>query len=192
MPLDILSSPSIGPRLAPVEHRHAPLFCLALLTVCCVLASFALACATPFAAFAVVAAAMLPIRPAAIVVACTWLLNQAIGFGALHYPIDGKTALWGLTIGASALVATAIAAATLRILPRHRTPLALALALLCAYGAYEVTLLAATPFLGGAGGFTTAIIARLGFLNFAWLIAIVAACEIVRLLNPPRRRHAVS
>ena len=192
MPLDTLSSPSNGPPLAPVAQRHAPLFCLALLTVCCVLASFALACATPFAAFAVVAAAMLPIRPAAIVVACTWLVNQAIGFGALHYPIDGNTALWGLTIGGSALVATVIAAATLRILPRHRTPLALGLALLCAYGAYEVTLLAATPFLGGAGGFTTAIIARLGFLNFTWLIALVAACEIVRLFNPLRRRHVVS
>jgi hypothetical protein len=192
MPLDTLSTPSNGPRLAPVAHRHAPLFCLALLTVCCVLASFALACATPFAAFAVVAAAMLPIRTAAIVVACAWLVNQAIGFGALHYPIDGTTALWGLTIGISALVSTLIAAAALRILPRHGTPLALALALLCAYGAYEVTLLAATAFLGGAGGFTTAIIARLGFLNFAWLMALVAACEIVRLLNPLRRRQVVS
>jgi hypothetical protein len=192
MPLDTLSSPSNGPPLAPVAQRHAPLFCLALLTVCCVLASFALACATPFAAFAVVAAAMLPIRPAAIVVACAWLVNQAIGFGALHYPIDGNTALWGLTIGGSALVATVIAAATLRILPRHRTPLALGLALLCAYGAYEVMLLAATPFLGGAGGFTTAIIARLGFLNLTWLIALVATCEIVRLFNPLRRRHVVS
>jgi hypothetical protein len=192
MPLDTLATPTNRLRLAPVEHRHAALFCLALLTVCCVLASFALACATPFAAFAVVAAAMLPIRPALLVVACAWLVNQAIGFGALHYPIDGSTALWGLTIGASALVSTLIAAAALRILPQPRTPLALALALLCAYGAYEVTLLAATPFLGGAGGFTTAVVARLGLLNFAWLIALLAACEIVRLLNPLRRRHAVS
>jgi hypothetical protein len=192
MPFDTLSGPSNGPRLAPVEQRHAALFCLALLTLCCVLASLALACATPFAAFAVVAAAMLPIRRAVIVVACAWLVNQAIGFGALHYPIDGNTALWGVTIGASALVATVVAAAALPILPQHRTPLALALALLCAYGAYEVTLLAATPFLGGAGGFTTTIIARLGFLNFAWLIALVVACEIVRLLKPLRRRHVVS
>ena len=192
MPLDTLSSPGNGPRLAPVEQRHAALFCLALLSVCGVLASFALACATPFAAFAVVAAAMLPIRSAAIVVACTWLINQAIGFGALHYPIGGTTALWGLTIGIGALAATVIAAAALRMLARHRTPLALALAMLCAYGAYEVTLLAATAFLGGADSFTTAIIARLGFLNFAWLIALVAACEIARLLNPLRRRHVVS
>jgi hypothetical protein len=50
-------------RLAPVEPHHAPLFCFALLTVSCALASFALACATPFAAFAVLAAAMLPLRP---------------------------------------------------------------------------------------------------------------------------------
>ena len=47
------------------EPRYAPLFCFALLTAACALASFAFACAAPFAAFAVVAAAMLPLRPCA-------------------------------------------------------------------------------------------------------------------------------
>ena len=97
-----LSTPSIStsaPHLAPVEPRHAPLFCFALLTISCALASFALACATPFAAFAVIAAAMLPLRPALVVVAGAWLVNQGIGFGALHYPIKTNTMLWGLAIG---------------------------------------------------------------------------------------------
>jgi hypothetical protein len=49
-----------------------------------------------------------------------------------------------------------------------------------------------TPFLGGAGAFTVAIIARLGFLNAVWLIGLVAACEGIRLLNPFRRGQAVS
>ena len=92
MALDILS-PADRFRLRPVEPRHAPIFCFALLTVSCVLASFALACATPFAAFGVVAAAMLPLRPALLVVAGTWLVNQTIGFGAHHYPIDANTIL---------------------------------------------------------------------------------------------------
>jgi hypothetical protein len=39
-------------RLAPVEPRHAAAFSFALLTASCALASLALACATPFAAFA--------------------------------------------------------------------------------------------------------------------------------------------
>jgi hypothetical protein len=185
-------NPSNVFRLAPVSQRHAPPFCFALLTASCALASFALACATPFAAFAVVASAMLPLRPALLVVTGAWLINQAIGFGAHHYPIDTNTILWGLAIGAAALAATAASATALRALPQNRTPLALALALVCAYGAYELVLLAVTPFLGGAGSFTTAIVARLGLLNIGWLIALVAVCEIVRLVNPLRRGHAVS
>ncbi|TWA97071.1 hypothetical protein FBZ96_106122 [Bradyrhizobium stylosanthis] len=178
-------------RLRPVAPRLAPLFCFALLTAACALASFALACATPFAAFAVVAAAMLPLRPALLVVAGAWLVNQGIGFGALHYPIDGSTIAWGLVIGAAALLATAAASAVLRMLPQGRTPLMLAIALVAAYAAYELALLAATPFLGGEGAFTAAIVTRLGFLSAVWLAGLVAACEIVRLLAPfGRTRNA--
>ena len=188
MAANILPISADGFRLAPLEPRRAPPFCFALLTISCALASFALACATPFAAFAVVAAAMLPLRPALLVVAGAWLVNQTIGFGALHYPIDASTIAWGFVIGAAALAATATSNAVLRALPANRVPLMLALALLCAYSAYEIVLFVATPFLGGAGAFTTAIVARLGLLNVAWLIGLVTACEIVRLLNPFRGR----
>jgi len=190
-----LNVPSAS-RLEPVEPGHAPLFCFALLTVSGALASFALACATPFAAFAVIAVAMLPLRPALLVVAGAWLVNQGIGFGALHYPISMNTMLWGLAIGLATLAATAISAAVFRWLPRSRTPLSfalvLALALACGYGAYELVLFAATPFLGGTGSFTAAIVSRVGFSNLRWLIGLVLACEIVGLLNPIRRRRLLS
>ena len=190
MALEILS-PSIDRfRLHPVEPRHLSMFCFALLTASCALASFALACAAPFAAFAVVAAAMLPLRPALIVVTGAWLVNQSIGFGALHYPINASTIAWGFVIWGAALTATSVSVAILRALPANRTPLMLALTLTGAYAAYEVVLFAATPFLGGAGAFTMAIVIRLGLLNVAWLIGLVVACEIVRLLNPLRRDHA--
>jgi hypothetical protein len=65
--------------------------------------------------------------------------------------------------------------------------LALAAAWISAYGAYEITLFAATPFLGGAGSFTAAIVGRLALLSATWLIGLVAVCEIVRLLDPARR-----
>ena len=91
MPLSLLSPSADGARLEPVDSRRAPLFTFALLTVACALASFALACATPFAAFAVIAAAILPLRPALLVATGAWLVNQGIGFGALHYPVDGDT-----------------------------------------------------------------------------------------------------
>ena len=192
MALDILPSSMDRFRLHPVEPRHASIFCFALLTISCALASFALACATPFAAFAVIAAAMLPLRPALLVVTGAWLVNQSIGFCALRYPIHASTIAWGFTIGAAALAATAVSAAVLRALPLNRTPLVLALTLVCAYGAYELVLFAATPFLGGAAAFTMAILVRLGLLNIAWLVGLVVACEIVRLVNPFGRGRAVS
>ena len=192
MAFDILSHRAATTiRLEPVESRYAPLFCFALLTIACGLASFVFACATPFAAFAVVAAAALPLQSALLAVTATWVVNQAIGFGVLHYPVDMNTILWGLVIGMAALAATVTSTIVLRMLRRNGTPVALGFALIGAYAAYELVLLAATPLLGGAGGFTTAIVGRLGVLSVLWLIGLVAACEVFRLLTS-RLRHQVS
>jgi hypothetical protein len=65
------------------------------------------------------------------------------------------------------------------------------LALVCAYAGYELTLLAVTPLLGGVSSFTTVIVTRIGLTSMAWLVGLVAVCEIVRLLNPVRSRHTV-
>jgi hypothetical protein len=184
MTAEMLSPRNDRFRLHPVAPRLAPMFCFALLTVSCALASFALACATPFAAFAVVAAAMLPLRPALLVVAGAWLVNQSIGFGVLHYPVDGSTIAWGFVIGAAALLATAAASTILRMLPQGRTPLMLAITFVAAYAVYELALLAATPFLGGEGAFTAAIVTRIGLTSAVWLAGLVAVCEIVRLVDP--------
>ncbi|QPF94894.1 hypothetical protein [Bradyrhizobium commune] len=192
MATDMLSSQADRFRLHPVAPRHAAMFCFALLTASCALASFALACATPFAAFAVVAAATLPLRPALLVVIGAWLVNQTIGFGALHYPIDGSTIAWGFVIGAAALVATVVSSATLRALPQGRTPLVLALTLVAACAAYELVLFAVTPALGGEGAFTLAIVTRIGLTSAVWLAGLVAACEIVRLIDPFGRGRAIS
>ncbi len=193
MSLDFLRLPvAAWDRLAPVEPRFAPLFCLVLLTAACALASFAFACATPFAAFAVVAAAMLPMRPALLIVTAAWIVNQAIGFGALGYPLDADTMLWGLAIGLAALIATATSVLVLRALPRTGSPAALSLALVAAYAAYEVVLFAVTPLLGGAGAFTLAIFGRLGVLSLLWLIGLVVACEVFRLLTSIRQRQMLS
>lgn len=192
MALNILPPCVHGLRLQPVETRHAPMFCFVLLTGSCALASFAFACATPLAAFAVVAAAMLPVRAALVVTAGAWLVNQTIGFGALHYPIDASTIAWGFVIGAGALAATLASAVALRCLPPNRTALMLALALVCAYASYELTLFAATPFLGGADAFTLAIVARLWVSSAVWLSGLVAICEITRMINSLHRRPAIS
>jgi hypothetical protein len=177
-------------RLPPVRERYAPLFCFALLTAACALSSFAFACATPFAAFAVIAAATLSLRSALLVMLAAWLVNQAIGFCALGYPYDFDTMAWGLVIGAAALAATIAAVLVLRT-ASIRLPIASGLALASAYAAYEFVLVAATPALGGAGDFTLAIVGHLTVLNVLWFLGLFAACEIARLLGARRQIHDV-
>jgi hypothetical protein len=187
MTLGSLRLPPLGLATADFEPRRAALFCLVLLTAGCALASFALACATPFAAYAVIAAAMLPWSSALLVVAAAWIVNQAIGFGALHYPHDANTIYWGLAIGAAALAATAAATLVLWALSRASRVAALCAALLAAYVAYELVLFAFTPVLGGSGAFTPAIVTRLGLLNVAWLIGLVLVCQAAIILDRIRR-----
>jgi hypothetical protein len=184
--------PTVRVGRAPVGPVAAPFFSFGLLTLACALASFAFACATPFAAFAVMAAEMLPLSSALLVVAAAWVVNQAIGFGALHYPVDANTIAWGIAIGAAALAGTATSALVLRLTQRTSAILALGLALVVAYVTYELVLFAATPFLGGEGAFTSTIVARIGVLNILWLIGLVAVSETVRLLNPYRRHQTAS
>jgi hypothetical protein len=177
----------------PVEPHHAPLFAFALLTAACALASFAFACATPFAAFAVIATALIPPLPSALaVVSAAWIVNQAIGFGVLHYPVDAGTMAWGFVIGLAAFAATLIASVTLRALRLVATAITLSAALLGAYAAYELVLFTATPFLGGDGNLTLAMVSHLGVLNILWLIGLVAACEVFRFLNPGRNHQTAS
>ena len=191
--MDILPRPAEASlRLAPVESRYAPLFCCLLLTAACALASFAFACATPFAAFAVVAAATLPLQSAILVTLAAWLVNQGIGFGLLHYPVDASTVSWGLVMGGAALAATVTSMAVLRSTQRTSTAVALSAALIGAYATFEFVIFAATPFLGGAEDFSTAIVGHLGLLSVLWLIGLVAVCEVVRLFNPGRPRHVAS
>jgi hypothetical protein len=189
MAFDILITASPA-RLAPVEPRYASLFCFGLMTIACALASFAFACATPFAAFAVVAAAMLPLQSALLMTAAAWLVNQGIGFGFLHYPVDATTIVWGFVIGAAALAATAASALTLHAMRRIGALATFGAALIVAYTVYELVLFLATPFLGGAGNFTVAIVGRLGGLNAVWLIGLIAACEVARLFYAGRRQTA--
>jgi hypothetical protein len=150
------------------------------------LASFVFACATPFAAFAVVASSLLPLTPALLVTAGAWIVNQAIGFGVLGYPLDLTTVFW---------VAALLSAVESKLLlhpQQSSSPAALGVALLGAYAAYEVVLFASGLMLGGTGAFKFPIIVRLGILNLLWLIGLVAACAAFRLLNSTSGRRIAS
>ena len=106
--------------------------------------------------------------------------HQGIGFGVQHYPIGATTMGWGVVIGAAALIATLAASTVVQAQPAMRAPLALGFAFVAAYAAYELTLFAATPALGGSASFTTAIVARIGLSSAAWLIGLLAICEMLR------------
>jgi len=178
--------------LIAIEPRFALSFCVALLTGASALASLVFACATPFAAYAVVACAVLPLPAALAAVATAWLVNQAIGFGVLGYPHDANTVFWGLAIGIAALLSTAVSKQVLHSFTRLGAAVTLGLALVGAYAVYEIVLLAFTPALGGAGAFALPIVARLLVLNALWLIALVAVCTIIGLIAGARRRPALS
>jgi hypothetical protein len=190
MLLDRSHSPAGSPHLfAAIDSRIAPSFCLLLVTAACVLASLAFACATPFAAFAALAGVMLPLSAALPVVAAAWVVNQAIGFGVLGYPMEMNTLLWGLAIGVAVLGATAASALVPRLLSAASRAATLTFALIAAYAVYEIVLLAFGLALGGSGAFTITVIARLGLLNVLWMLGLVAVCEIAALLITATRRR---
>jgi hypothetical protein len=166
---------------------HTPggvhLFGLVLLAAAGASTSLIFACATPFAAFAVLAAAIQPLRPALFTIAAVWVVNQAIGFGVLHYPRTLDAAAWGLMIALAAGAATVAAAQAFRRLESLGRFAVYPIALLVSYATYELCLLAVTPVLGGEGAFTLEIIGRLGFLNAIWLASLAALYEVGRAVR---------
>jgi hypothetical protein len=186
---DRLRSSAVSPRFsAAIDLRISPLFFLLLVTAACALASLAFACATPFAAFAALAGIMLPLSAALPVVAAAWVVNQAIGFGMLGYPMEMNTLLWGLAIWVAALAATIAAAQAVRLGPTAGRIAVLAAALIAAYATYEIVLFAFTPVLGDGNAFRPAIVARLGLLNVVWMIGLSTIAEGFRVVNTRRKR----
>jgi hypothetical protein len=170
-------------------HRSAWL-CTAILAAACASASLVSACATPFAAFAVLAAAVLPLGSALVAIGVIWAVNQAIGFGILGYPHDLNAALWGGVMLAAALLTTAAAAGVFRRFAGMSVYAVYPIALMAAYAVYEVALLALVPVLGGGDSFTVEIVGRLAFVNAIWLAAIIAAYELLLRLNGAAARRA--
>ncbi len=183
----LLSARAIRSPGVPTDGRGAmPLFCLVLLVAASVSTSLVFACATPFAAFAVVAAAMLPLRPAVAVVAAAWLTNQLVGFGVLGYPGTIDAAAWGLVLGAATVCATVVASLVFdRLAPIGRFTL-YPIAFLAAFLTYQLCLAAVVPVLGGADAFTAAIIGGIALTNVVWLIGLVVLCEGRRFLAGTR------
>jgi hypothetical protein len=160
----------------------------AILAVAAVGGSLALTCVAPFAAFAVATAGTLRLRSALGAMSVIWLANQAVGFAVLGYPWTLNTVLWGLGIGAAAVLATLTAA---RVLGRFRASpvwLRLPLAFGTAFVVYEVALLAVAFVLGSGNDFTPALLGRLALIDAAWLGGLVLVHALLAAWVQPWRR----
>ena len=158
---------------------------LVILTVAVVGGSFALSCVTPFAALAVVLTGTVCLRAALSTMALVWFTNQALGFFLLGFPWTPSVVVWGLAIGAAALLATATAEKTLRHAPTGNAPARLGLALLLSFVVYEVALLPAAWWFGAWEMFTPTIIAQLAFIDAAWLVGMVLLNEVAATFCKP-------
>jgi hypothetical protein len=160
----------------------------AILAVAAVGGSLALTCVAPFAAFAVAAASTLRLRSALCTMAVIWLANQAVGFGALGYPWTLNTVLWGLAIGAAALLATLAASEALGRFRSSAGWLRLPLAFGTAFVVYEVTLMAVVPILGSGDVFAPALLGRLALIDAAWLSGLVLVHAVLAAWVQPWRQ----
>ncbi len=115
------------------------------LAVLSLLFTLGFACAVPLAAFAAISAMSFDRRTALLATGAVWLANQAVGFGFMHYPIDGETLAWGGALGAIALLSCEAAGLANRRIPGVAGAGA---AFLAAFVAYEGSLLLIDAGLG--------------------------------------------
>jgi hypothetical protein len=145
----------------------------AVLTTVSVLATLALACATPFAALAVIAVIFLPRREAFVLIGVNWLANQAIGFGLLHYPLTWSTVEGGINIGIAAMASVAASILVYRPLLKFGTAVAIIGTLVASFVVNEGALFV-TAMGHFDGDFSAAITLSMFYLNAIALAALLA------------------
>ena len=177
----------MGSRFPQSERAHQA--CLACLVVAVSGFSFVFACATPFAAFGVLAAMTLSRTDAIRITVALWLANQVIGYAVLGYPRTVNSFSWGLAIGVAAVLSTGVARL---IVPRLQTARGLTKAVVAlggTFAAYEAALFTfAVGGLGGTGSFAAPIVGRILVINAAALAGLYALYRIgvaVGISRPP-------
>jgi len=151
--------------------------------------SFVFACATPFAAFGVLAAMTLSRTDAIWSTVALWMANQIIGYAVLEYPRTLNSFSWGLAIGGSAVLSTIVARL---IVSRLRTARGLTQAIVALGGTfamYEAALFTvAVAGLGGTGSFAAAIVGHILVINATALGGLYALYRLgvaIGISRPP-------
>ncbi|HEY7991800.1 MAG TPA: hypothetical protein VID77_10455 [Stellaceae bacterium] len=148
-------------------------------------------CVTPFAAFAVLMAATMSLPRALATMVAVWLINQALGFLALGYPLDGVTLAWGAAIGVAALAAT-IAAGRMMAMARLSPVASVIAGFVVAFVVYEAVLIMASLVLGSIQNFTPDIVAKLALSDACWLVGVAILRHGLLRLEAIRRENRLA
>ena len=146
------------------------------------------ACATPFAAFGVLAAMTLSRTDAIrITVACGWPTRSS-GTAVLEYPRTVNSFSWGLAIGAAAVLSTIVARLIVSRLRTARGLTRAVVALAGTFAVYEAALFtAAVAGLGGTGAFAAPIVTRILVINAAALAGLAVLYRLGVAVGISRR-----
>jgi hypothetical protein len=159
-----------------------------ILTVLTVVSTLAVACGTPFAALAALAALFLPRRDAFALIAVNWLANQAIGFGLLHYPFNWDCYRGGIDLAIAALLSTMAAMLAQGALRNVATPLRAIGSFAVAFLAYEGALFLLSPA-GSRAAFAAPVVLYIFYVNAVAFVALLllqtAAAALGFGANPP-------
>lgn len=176
------------------EARAAALW-IALLTGASSLATWALACSTPFAALAALAAVHMRRQDGVLLVVVAWLASQVVGFAVLGYAHDARTIAWAFGIGAAAVLSALGAGAAARGRTARLNGVALAAGFVAAFLAYNAGLALSALVLGGIEvTLDPANLARQFFRNGAILVGLLGLHHALLAagLPVPRRQAAAA
>ncbi len=181
-----------GSRPAGIENGRRWIW-IGVVAAATVASSFALACATPFAALATLAAVKMHRRDAVALVGIAWLANQILGYGFLGYPRTFDSYAWGAALGAASFLALAGAGIIIAWLRQTAAPVGIAVAFLSAFAVYEAALFAASLALStGAEALSWSITLWILELNAVALVGLLALDGLGRLAGFAAGRRALA
>ena len=162
------------PNATPNETRRW--LWILLPTAASVFVTLGMACATPFAALATLAALHMSRRDGFALIGIAWLADQAVGYGLLGYPRSANSVAWGVILGVSAILALFAARALADRLRGRGVIVTGAAAFAGAFAAYQGVLFVATTGLAsGAEAFSAPIVGwvlRVNLLSLAGLLIL--------------------
>jgi hypothetical protein len=147
-----------------------------LLTAASVFVTLGMACATPFAALATLAALHMSRRDGLALIGVAWLADQVVGYGLLGYPRTANSLAWGVVLVAGAFAALLAAQALADRLRGRGGILVGAGAFAGAFVVYQAALVAATMVLAsGSEAFSLPIVGwvlRVNLVSLAGLLIL--------------------